>query len=82
MGAPEYLLPRQVRQLHAASELKPDALRCQYADNIIRCEFTVPPQAVAAVAIELKSRRKPRHGDKQHNMGHSAEAAPKGAGAQ
>jgi xylan 1,4-beta-xylosidase len=82
MGAPEYLLPTQVRQLHAASELKPDALRCQYADNIIRCEFTVPPQAVAAVAIELKSRRKPRHGDKQHNMGHSAETAPKGAGAQ
>ena len=82
MGAPEYLLPRQVRQLHAASELKPGPLRCHYANRIIGCEFTMPPQAVAAVTIELKSHLKPRHGDMQHNMSRSAEAAPKGAGAQ
>jgi hypothetical protein len=55
MGAPEYLLPRQVRQLHAASELKSRPLHCHYADSIIGCEFTMPPHAVAAVTIKLKN---------------------------
>jgi xylan 1,4-beta-xylosidase len=78
MGAPEYPLARQVRQLHAASELKPSPLSCKYADNVIDFEFTMPPQAFAAVTFELKSHRKSRH----DNMKRSAEAATKGAGAQ
>jgi xylan 1,4-beta-xylosidase len=78
MGAPEYPLARQVRQLHAASELKPSPLSCKYADNVIGFEFTMPPQAFAAVTFELKSHRKSRH----DNMKRSAEAATKGAGAQ
>ena len=58
MGEPEYLSGKQVRQLHAASQLKPRAMRYHYAKGAIDIGFTLMPQSVAAVSLQLKRRSK------------------------
>jgi xylan 1,4-beta-xylosidase len=58
MGEPEYLSDKQVRRLHTASELKPHSMRYSYASDTIGIAFTLAPQSVAAVSLELKRRGK------------------------
>jgi xylan 1,4-beta-xylosidase len=62
MGTPEYPTARQIQRLHGASELKPRPVRYSYMDDTIGLAFTLTPQSVAAVTIELKPRGRRRRG--------------------
>lgn len=55
MGKPGYPSAKQVQRLHAASVLTQRALRYQYRDGALDVAFTMPPQAVAAVTLQLPS---------------------------
>ena len=52
MGEPDYPSPRQVKTLHAASALRPQAHPLRVAEGRIEFELVMPPQSVAALKIE------------------------------
>jgi len=51
MGAPEYLSPLQLEQLHAASRMVPEPLPWKYDNGVVQLEIEVPPHAVAAIQV-------------------------------
>ncbi len=59
MGEPNYLSPRQVETLHAASAVNPEPHALRVADGHIEFDISMPPQSIAAVKIEFTP-EKPR----------------------
>lgn len=53
MGAPSYPSPRQLQVLHAASALRPEVHPLRTGAGVIEFDLVMPPQAVAALRIEL-----------------------------
>jgi xylan 1,4-beta-xylosidase len=53
MGAPEYLSSREAERLEAASRLRAEEQPFRYEAGTIRLALELPPQAVAAVTVEL-----------------------------
>jgi xylan 1,4-beta-xylosidase len=67
MGEPEYLSDKQAQRLHAASELEPRPMRYRYAKDTVGIAFTLMPQSVAAVSLQLKRRKPPSGGQRAHS---------------
>ena len=57
MGEPTYPSPRQLQVLHAASALRPVTHPLRTAEGVIEFDLVMPPQAVAALRIELAGDR-------------------------
>ena len=57
MGMPALPTDREVEQLHVASQLVREPMRWTYAGKTLQLEFAVPPQGIAAITVELTSRR-------------------------
>ncbi len=55
-GEPEYLSGRQVLRLHTASEFKTRPVDHNHADGATGIAFTLAPQSVAALSIQLRQR--------------------------
>jgi xylan 1,4-beta-xylosidase len=53
MGEPTYPTPRQVEELHHASEIPREGLPVRTEGEEIAFEVTLPPQSVAAVTLEF-----------------------------
>ena len=53
MGSPEYLSARELRRLDQSSRLKPRPIACRVRRNMLDLAIRMPPQAVAAIDIEL-----------------------------
>jgi xylan 1,4-beta-xylosidase len=53
MGAPEYLSAEQVGRLEEASRMRKEPYPCIYKGGALIFSITLPPQAVAAVTVEL-----------------------------
>ncbi len=53
MGKPALPTEREVEQLHVASQIVRESLPWKYEDGILHLEFTMPPQAIAAITVEL-----------------------------
>ena len=53
MGEPEYLSEPEVERLQEASRLRKEQQPWRFQDQSIDLEITLPPQAVAAVTLEL-----------------------------
>jgi xylan 1,4-beta-xylosidase len=53
MGAPEYLSSREAERLEVASRLRAEEQPFRYEAGTIRLALEMPPQAVAAVTVEL-----------------------------
>jgi hypothetical protein len=53
MGQPKYPSALQVAQLEEASSLVAAPHTCHYDSGTIRLEVSLPPQAVAAITVEL-----------------------------
>jgi xylan 1,4-beta-xylosidase len=53
MGEPMNLSPQQVEQLHTAARLAREPVEYTYADQHIDLNVTLPPQALAAITVEL-----------------------------
>lgn len=54
MGEPRYLTARQLKSLHAASDLRSRVLPVEYADDTLELTFTAPEQSVALITIEFE----------------------------
>ena len=54
MGRPEYLQPREVQELEAASRLVRQKQSLSYKDNSIFLKLALPEHAVALITIEFK----------------------------
>ncbi len=64
MGAPEYLSPLQVEQLQAASQTVREPHAWKYENRSVHLELELPPQAVAAITLELTGERQTGGGEK------------------
>ncbi len=64
MGAPEYLSPLQVEQLHAASQTLREPQAWTYENGNVHLELDLPAHAVAAITLELTGERQ-TGGDKK-----------------
>jgi xylan 1,4-beta-xylosidase len=53
MGKPAFPTPRQVEQLHAASELVREPLKWKYKGEALDFKVSLPAHSVAAVTVEL-----------------------------
>lgn len=53
MGEPEYLSPREAERLEEGSRLRVEEQPFRYEEGTIRLALELPPQAVAAVTVEL-----------------------------
>ncbi|HET6545403.1 MAG TPA: hypothetical protein VFG55_01500 [Rhodanobacteraceae bacterium] len=51
-GSPDYPSPRQLRQLHEASELRREPMDWKMTSDGIRLQLELPAQAVAAITLE------------------------------
>ena len=60
MGEPEYPSRAQVEQLEAASRLVKEPLGFSYENRTVRFDIDLPPDAVAAVTLELGPEAPPR----------------------
>jgi xylan 1,4-beta-xylosidase len=57
MGEPEYLSAGQVERLEEASRMWKEPYPCEYKGGVLSFEITLPPQAVAAVTVELATEK-------------------------
>jgi xylan 1,4-beta-xylosidase len=57
MGEPEYLGAAEVEHLQEASRVWKEPHPCEYADESLYLDITLPPHAVAAVTVEFTSER-------------------------
>ncbi len=57
MGSPDLPTPREVEQLHVASELVQEPAPCRYASGTLDLRVTIPPQGIVAITIELAPER-------------------------
>jgi hypothetical protein len=57
MGAPEYLGAREVEQLQEASRVWKEPLACEYVNESLYLDISLPPHAVAAVTVEFAPER-------------------------
>ena len=55
IGAPEYLDPKSVEQLHQASRVKQQPCRWTWRQGQAQIEIELPPHAVAALTVKLGS---------------------------
>ena len=53
MGEPEYLSAAEVERLREASRVWKEPLACEYVNDTLHLDITLPPQAVAAVTLEF-----------------------------
>ncbi|MDQ2926089.1 MAG: beta-xylosidase, partial [Acidobacteriota bacterium] len=53
MGKPALPTEREVEQLHVASQIVRESLRWNFEAGTLHLEFTMPPQAIAAITVEL-----------------------------
>lgn len=53
MGEPEYLSPKQVEQLHEASQMIKQPHSWNYQDGMLHLDIRLPPHAVAALTVEF-----------------------------
>ncbi len=56
MGKPALPTPREVEQLHVASQLVREPLQWKYKAGEYQIDVVMPPQAIAAVTVELMPR--------------------------
>ncbi len=63
MGKPALPTEREVEQLHVASQIAREQLKWKYHAGTLHLEFAMPPQAIAAITVELAP--KPSKGDSQ-----------------
>ncbi len=63
MGKPALPTPREVEQLHVASQIVREPLPWKYEAKTLHLNFTMPAHAIAAITVELapeRSKRKSR----------------------
>ena len=60
MGAPALPTQREVEQLHAASHIMREPLQWTYDGDTLHLNLSMPPQAIAAVTVELAPKRSVR----------------------
>jgi hypothetical protein len=53
MGETEYLSAAEVEHLQEASRVWKEPLPCAYVNDTLYLDITLPPQAVAAITVEL-----------------------------
>ena len=53
MGEPKYLSAKEVEQLQAASRTVKEPQSWKYEERAIHLDIELPPQAVAAITVEL-----------------------------
>lgn len=53
MGKPALPTPREVEQLHVASQIVREPLPWEYEARTLHLQFTIPPHAIAAITVEL-----------------------------
>ena len=56
MGEPKYPSRHEVERLEDASRLREEALRLERRADLLTLEVELPPQGLAAIAIELERR--------------------------
>jgi xylan 1,4-beta-xylosidase len=57
MGQPALPSPREIEQLHVASQIVREPLQWKYEADTLHLELAMPPQAIAAVTVELAPKR-------------------------
>jgi xylan 1,4-beta-xylosidase len=57
MGQPALPSPREIGQLHVASQIVREPLQWKYEAGTLHLELVMPPQAIAAITVELALER-------------------------
>ena len=57
MGQPALPSPREIGQLHVASQIVREPLQWKYEAGTLHLELVMPPQAIAAITVELAPKR-------------------------
>jgi xylan 1,4-beta-xylosidase len=53
MGKPALPTPREVEQLRVSSQIVREPLQWKYEGGALRLDISMPPQAIAAITVEL-----------------------------
>ncbi|CAN5690873.1 hypothetical protein BH10CHL1_BH10CHL1_28320 [soil metagenome] len=57
MGKPALPTPREVEQLHVASQIVREPIQWRYEDGALQVALTIPPHAIAAITVELATQQ-------------------------
>ncbi|MEO8937521.1 MAG: glycosyl hydrolase [Burkholderiaceae bacterium] len=57
MGKPALPTEREVEQLHVASQIVRESIAWKFEDGTLSLEFTMPPQSIAAITVELTPKK-------------------------